>query len=387
MQSERSRQSNEKVSPLPNDAPFRPLDFSALSGASRPIEWMIEGYIPRGQCILFSGPTKVGKSYVMQHMMTCLALGLPWFDIPTSRAKVFGLFCEENREPLHWRRDQILRFLDADAADFEPGGFMGYPRRGQVNHLVRFDRRTDQGEMTPLWDKLKFAVTEKYGSQFIFLDTARQVFDGDENRALQVTVFVNELNRFAEQIDGCIVIATQPSKGIESVFAGSGAWANTARSHLNLTPPEGLGWRSPERVFRNLGSNYSGPVPDLRLRWSREVMMFVLDDTQPEDEKEQYSAPSGMIERLEFDGRVLAAAQSFVVDNAWIVAAAGDRRSLALRLSRTVGFSKTSQGALQAATDRLIAEGKLVRVTIGSGASAAVLLRPGEMRYANEAAR
>lgn len=377
------RPPNEKITPLPQDAPFRPLDFSTLAGQPKPIEWMIEGYIPRGHCVLFSGATKLGKSYLVQHMMTCLALELPWFGLPTVRAKVFGLFCEEDREPLHWRRDQILRFLDADAADFEAGGFMGYPRRGQVNHLVKFDRRTDQGEMTPLWDKMKFAVCTKYGSQFVFLDTARQVFDGDENRAVQVTTFVNELNRFAQEIDGCVVLATQPSKGLESVFAGSGAWANTARTHLNLIPPEGLGWRSPERIFRNLGANYSGPVPDMRLRWSREAMMFVLDDTQPEAE-EEVSAPSGFLERAEFDARVLDAARALVLDNAWIVAAPGDRRSLGGRLVRSVGFSKTSQGALQASQDRLVDTGKLIRVTIGAGASAAVLLRPADMRYANE---
>ena len=217
------RSEHEKIAPLPSaEGLFRPLDFSTLAGSPRSVRWLVDGYIPRGSCVLFSGPTKIGKSYVLQHLMTCLALGVPWFGHATERCKVFGLFCEEDAPPLHWRRDQILHYLDAAPEDFEAGGFMGYPRRGQANHLVRFDRRTDQGQMTPLWDKLKFAVREKYGSQFVLLDTCRQVFDGDENRASQVTVFLNELNRFAEEIDGCVVITQQPAKAVELGVRGVG---------------------------------------------------------------------------------------------------------------------------------------------------------------------
>lgn len=388
MRSERT-QNDEKIAPLPSaEGLFRPLDFSTLAGSPRSVRWLVDGYIPRGSCVLFSGPTKIGKSYVLQHLMTCLALGVPWFGHATERCKVFGLFCEEDAPPLHWRRDQILHYLDAAPEDFEAGGFMGYPRRGQANHLVRFDRRTDQGQMTPLWDKLKFAVREKYGSQFVLLDTSRQVFDGDENRASQVTVFLNELNRFAEEIDGCVVITQQPAKAVDSMFAGSGAWAATARTHLHLSRPDEFDWSTrehvDERVLRNMGANYSGGIPDMALRWDPRWMMFVVDEAA--GQLETAGGPTSFLDRIEFDGRVLQAARSMVEDNAWLVADPGSRLSIAARLVKTAAFSRSAPAALRAAQDRLVDAGKLVRITIGKGASAAMVLRPADMRYANEPA-
>ena len=111
-------------------------------------------------------------------------------------------------------------------------------------------------------------------------------------------------------------------------------------------------------------------------------MMFIVDEAAGQFETP--GGPTSFLDRIEFDGRVLQAARSMVEDNAWLVADPGSRLSIAARLAKTAAFSRSAPAALRAAQDRLVDAGKLVRITIGKGTSAAMVLRPADMRYANE---
>jgi hypothetical protein len=372
--------------------PFDTFSFSDPYEV-RPVEWIVEGWIPRRCAVLFTGPTKLGKTYLLEHLFLCAALGKPWHGLDVAQVKSFGFFCEDELNWLMHRRDMTLAMLGESETKLDDEA-RGAARRGRNNWLMRFDRNSEQGIETPLWQQLVTYVTgDGYGSDgcrpLVLLDTARQVFDGNENAAQQVTQFMNRANWLAEQIDGAVIITHHPPKAGDSEFAGSVAWAATARAHIHLGLPsyfdretgEGRG----ERVLRMVAGNYAGEPPDIALKWNEEARIF-LPNT---DLVARAAGPHTSLttsERADLDSRVLIAAHTTVADGGWIIADIADRRSLAARLRKTSAFAKTALPQLQAAVDRLVEGHRLVRVTIGSGHAATVLLRPGEMSYPQERA-
>lgn len=365
--------------------PFLP-SLSSDDYEARPVEWIVPGLIPRGQAVLFTGATKLGKSHVLEDLLLCASLGVPWLGRDVQQTSSLGLFCEDSKDAVFYRRDRILASIGASHYDTE-GRAALYGRRGMWNWLMKFDQRAGTGRDTRLLQNVEFYLTETHPAAIVIVDTARQTFDGNENNPRQVTEFVNRMNALAERINGAVIIPHHPNKAGDSPYAGTAAWASTVRVHLDLALPpyfnkesgEGRG----ERVLRVIGSNYSSAdVPDIPLVWDFDAERFVFN---PGAASRNQAHILDSAERAELDGRVLQAATAMVADG-WLVADPANRLSIVSRLKKTPGFMQTAPQTLQGAVNRLVDAGELVRITIGRGASATVLLRPPAARYANEAA-
>lgn len=362
--------------------PFTPTLLSEDYEA-KPIEWLVDGLIPRGQAILFTGPTKLGKSFLCLDLMICASLGREWLGKRVDTCASLGMFCEDSTNMLFWRRDQILRYLGAHHYDTE-GRAAAYGRPGMVNWLMEFDPRSHEGRTTRLWQQLTY-YCETNEVSIVVLDTARQVFDGNEIVARQVTEFANVCNRLAEQLNAAVIVTHHPPKSGESEYAGSGAWPSTFRTHIHLSRPpnynretgEGAG----EVILRTVGSNYGAPEADIPLRWDIDSQMLIVN-------RDAAAAKRNMsaVDKADLDARIMQAVYQLMKDNARIVADQASKQSLANRLRATAAFSTLSRETLQTACDRLTGSGQLVRVTIGKGISAVVVLRPPSARYANEEA-
>lgn len=109
------------------------------------------------------------------------------------------------------------------------------------------------------------------GAQLILIDTAVDVFAGNENIRPQVRQFINSLRAIATENDGAVVLTSHPSRaGLDTGdgTSGSTGWHNTVRSRLYLKPRSNEpGADANQRLLVPKKANY-GPLRDaIRLAW------------------------------------------------------------------------------------------------------------------------
>ncbi len=263
--------------------PLEPTHVADWASRDLPtLKWTVDGLIPRGCAVLVTGATKSGKTLILQHLLSCCALGKPFFGRRVERCAARGFMCEDPVDILHLRQDSILRHLGAGYMDCNGWLFLD-ERYGKTNWLTRYDSR-NEGGLTSLWYLLSHWVITN-GVRLLLIDTCRQTFFGNENSGTIVTEFIKVLNSLAELIRGNVIITHHPpapSSGYNGkLAAGSGAWANTVRCHLNMTVPpyynrhtgEGKG----ERLLQSIGSNWGPEIADIPLRWNYSEQMFTHD--------------------------------------------------------------------------------------------------------------
>ena len=82
-------------------------------------DWLIEGIILRQTVSLFYARGSIGKSLLIQQVLTALALGKPWLgkDVPNCRG--FTLFAEDPEDEVWHRQDNISPYYGARHGDLE----------------------------------------------------------------------------------------------------------------------------------------------------------------------------------------------------------------------------------------------------------------------------
>ena len=82
-------------------------------------------------------------------------------------------------------------------------------RVGEDNTLMDFDH-TERGAATSLYNDLGEEPRDQ-GARLIVLDSAHDLFPGNENSRPQVRQFIGALCRLALEVDGAVVLASHPS--------------------------------------------------------------------------------------------------------------------------------------------------------------------------------
>ena len=183
------------------------------------------------------GDGGLGKTLLAQQLLTSVATGREWLGQPVPRLKTFGLLCEDHADDLHINQENINRALWLDYRQL--GDLRLWPSVGFDNLLMTFDGHdAGKGELTDFFATLLEEVTS-FGARLVVLDTAADLFGGNENVRTQVRQFLaNACGRLAREIDGAVVLCAHPSvSGMASGSGSSGstAWNNTVRSRLYLT--------------------------------------------------------------------------------------------------------------------------------------------------------
>jgi hypothetical protein len=71
---------------LPDDSIFELLSLESLAERHGKIpDMMIDGFLTRGSMTMMTGLPGTGKSPLAQHMVVCVALGVPWAGLPTKQ--------------------------------------------------------------------------------------------------------------------------------------------------------------------------------------------------------------------------------------------------------------------------------------------------------------
>ncbi|MCI5060516.1 MAG: AAA family ATPase [Alphaproteobacteria bacterium] len=281
---------------------FNPGEFvnpSMLEGLTPPKrEWFVEGMIPHKAVTLLSGDGGLGKSLLMQQLLTSAATGKPWLGMEVMQCNVFGLFCEDPNEEL-WRRQQdICNSYSVKMKDCD--SFYWLSGVGIDPVLMNF-QNGDQGSLTDLVDDMLHRLYAHGPMLFVF-DTASDVFAGDENKRIHVRNFINKcLNKFVQANDATVILTSHPSRAgmyDGSGISGSTAWNNSVRSRLYLTRPDDEK-NSNVRVLQMKKSNYGSVEQEVRVIWENGVFKGLENTIGQNPEDREAKAESAYLHALQ----------------------------------------------------------------------------------------
>lgn len=243
------------------------VDPSQLEGrVIPPREWLVDGLIPHGTVSLLSGDGGLGKSLLMQQLMTSAATGQDWLGMSVKKGRAFGLFCEDDNNELWRRQKAICKNLSISLEDcFNMQWLSG---EGIDPVLMEFSG-SDAGKTTPLFDDL-LNYLEWWEPELIIIDTAADTFAGNEISRIHVRNFINRcLREMATRLKATVILTSHPSRAGMSDgtgISGSTAWNNSVRSRLYLTRPTDER-NSNVRLLQMRKSNYGSSEPELRIVW------------------------------------------------------------------------------------------------------------------------
>jgi RecA-family ATPase len=233
--------------------------------------------IPAGKVTLLTGDGGVGKSLLVQQLLTATALGEDWLGIPTKPCKAFGLFCEDDNDELWRRQVDICNATPTPLTHLYK--FRWFSGVGRDNTLMLFDQRTGAATLTPHFKQL-MSFWKDFQPGLIVIDTLADTFGGNEIIRSQVRTFINGcLGLICKEIGATVILCGHPSqagKASGDGYSGSTAWNNSVRARLYLTDPNAATQKdneeagpSTERILATKKSNYGPNDKVVELNWHR----------------------------------------------------------------------------------------------------------------------
>jgi len=235
-------------------------------------QWCVRGWIPDEEVTGLYGDGGLGKSLAAQQLATCVALGVPWFGLPTDKRRVLYVSCEETTSELHRRQAAINRSIGCTFSDL--GHCEWICRVGEDNALVHlscaYGAHSLQIVTTPFHDQIRY-YSEAHSVSLLIVDTAAKVYPLDENNRYQVDYFVSRiLGNIARELCGAVVLVAHPSRaGIRDgdISSGSTGWNNAFRSRMTFTRPKNEGNDPDVRILSRKKANYASIDGEVQLRY------------------------------------------------------------------------------------------------------------------------
>jgi putative DNA primase/helicase len=237
-----------------------------------PREWIIRDWLPKGYVTALYGDGGVGKSLLAQQLMTALATGKPWLGMPIKPRRVYALMCEDDANEL-WRRQYAIN--KHYGITMKQLTRLNLVSRVGFNNLLMAFNGQDAGLLTPFFHQL-FADIRAFHPEVIVLDTAADLFGGNENNRSQVRQFIqNACAAIARETQSAVLVCAHPSdSGIAkgTGTGGSTAWNNTVRSRWYLTHNREEGSVPNQRTLSRKKANYAVSDSRIELVWQAGVL-------------------------------------------------------------------------------------------------------------------
>ena len=252
------------------------LDVSAWDGVPVPArDWAVRDRIIRRAVTLLSGEGGIGKSILIMQLACAHVLARDWFGQLPEPGPAIYLNAEDDERELHFRLEAIRAHLGVAFADLSDLHLV--PLAGE-DALLGVPDRTGIIQPTPLFERL-LRTAEKIQPVLIALDTAADMFGGNENDRSQVRQFISLLRRIGITGNSAVLLASHPSlSGInsDSGLSGSTGWHNSVRSRLFFKASESDDdIRSDQRELIVRKNNY-GPTGEIvRMVWRNGVFVPV----------------------------------------------------------------------------------------------------------------
>ena len=149
--------------------------------------YLIEDLIMLHTVAMISGDGGLGKTMLLLQLLVACALGRDWLGIPTLPCRAFGIFCEDDRDELHRRVADVVRYYGAEMNDLE--NLILVCRVGLDSEVMTFGADFGAGKITEFGDRLFGMITE-FGAQAIGVDSLHDTFIANENSRPQARQFV-----------------------------------------------------------------------------------------------------------------------------------------------------------------------------------------------------
>ena len=336
--------------------------------------WIVEDLVPAGGVTLLSGDGGLGKSLLVQQLATAAALGRGWIGLPVRPCRVLALFCEDDLDELQRRQRDICRYYDCGFEHLENLHLCS--RAGDGAILMDFNRRTDEGQITELYGQIVTYVRH-HRIELVVIDTAADVFSGNENARPQVRAFIQRLRHLARDSGGAVVLTSHPSvAGLQngSGISGSTAWHNSVRSRLYFHRVKDDEDSSGERVLKTMKSNYGRLGDTVRVRWQDGVFVPVVLP----------NPNANAVDRIKLDQAVLAGLRYLVSHGVMVPADQYATKGLATVVRKLPSCKKYTWSDVVKAQERLEREGKIVTVALGPPSRRYIYVRPADVKYPSE---
>ncbi len=247
------------------------IDPRQWSGCAVPERnWLVPGFIPARTVTLLSGEGGAGKSQIALQLMAAMAFQTDWLGKQVTPGQSLYYGAEDDSDELHRRFAAVLTHVGKTFDDCRDMRLIPLADRDAL-----LAAPNERGKML---ETVLFPVLRAYAKllqpKLIVLDTAADVFGGDEIKRAQVRPFVAMLRSLAIDVDCGVLLLSHPSlTGINTGtgLSGNTAWSNSVRSRLYLKTAEN---DDDARTLRVMKANY-GPKDEIKIRWANGV--FGLD--------------------------------------------------------------------------------------------------------------
>ena len=190
-----------------------------------PPEAMIEGILRKGHKMLVAGPSKVGKSYLLQGLCVAVADGREWLGFKCRKSKVAYVNLEIDKYSC---LNRVREIYAAMGRELETEG-----------NLVIWSLTGHTAPLDEMCDDL-ISDIQKYGYELVVLDPAYKILMGDENNATEMSRFFGELDKICKETGAAVILCHHHSKGYQANkrsmdrASGSGVFARDPDAILDL---------------------------------------------------------------------------------------------------------------------------------------------------------
>ena len=337
----------------PQDQPIEPLAFfDAAAWHDQPVperKWLVPGRIPDSKVTILSGDGAIGKTTIALQLCAAVVRGADWLNAVVDRKGPAMFFsAEEDRDEVHRRVCAIARHFQIPLSDL--AGLHVHCADGADTLLGAPEGRSSLIRPTRLFHRLKKAAVAVRPA-LIVIESAANVYGGNENDRSQVDQFCQLLRQLATESGAAVLLLQHPSlSGLASKTGTSGTthWNNAVRSRLYFAKAkEGDGEETDARELAVHKSNYGPSGECVRVRWHEGV--FIPASSLPTDK-----AASDAEADAEFLRLLDACTKQgrFVTDT--------NSSTYALAVFAAAPDCKLTKSALKAAMERLFASGAII---------------------------
>jgi len=214
-------------------------------------------------------------------------LGKFWLGMSVTQGPAVYMGAEDDADELHRRLDDILSYYGATFADAMAGGLHLLSYAGEECMLGVPDR-SNIIQPTPLFRRIEQAAMD-IKPVAVSIDTASDVFAGNELDRGHVTQFIKMLQGMAVRAECSVAILAHPSNAgmaSGSGISGSTGWHNKVRARAYMRAIETPKGEEPDpdlREIQFLKNNYGRQGDSIQVRWQRGV--YVLENAPNSLEK------------------------------------------------------------------------------------------------------
>jgi len=276
--------------PQPAEAPppLEPLPFFSIQKfeglTPRERGWLVRNRVPMRNVSLLGGDGAAGKTTIALQLACAVVTGTPWLngDV-TQQGRVMFLTAEEEEDEIHRRLDWIRSYNGWSFNQLADVHAICLP--GQNSVLAALDHKSGLLKATKLYGRMTLSI-QNIRPSLIVVETAADVFAGNENDRSQVRQFISTQLRAWCLIDGAaLLLLSHPSQagrrsGGES---GSTGWNNSSRARLYLSKIKADTKEEVEddddlgdiRVLEVMKTNYAREGEKIELAWTEGLFVPV----------------------------------------------------------------------------------------------------------------